>query len=115
MLSVTEGELTAKQCRHSMLHHAGDDGHMCRSGSAGPGDVCQASKSCLSAATRGAQHTGQMAQFSDSGKQPTNQPTAGGVGGNGENKPQIKARFAERRKVLEYVRICFDNPFARQE
>lgn len=114
MLSVTEGELTAKQCRRSMLHHAGDDSHMCRSGSAGPGDVCQASKSCLSAATRGAQHTGQMVQFSASGKQPTNQQR-GGWGENRENKPQIKARFAERRKVLEYVRICFDNPFARQE
>lgn len=78
MLSVTEGELTAKQCRRSMLHHAGDDGHMCRSGSAGPGDICQASQSCLPAATRGAQHTGRMAQFSDSGKQPTAERGGGG-------------------------------------
>lgn len=107
MLSVTESsvELTAKQRRHSMLHRAGGDGHVYGSGSAGPGDICQVSQSCLPAAMRRAQHTGRMAQFSDSGKQ-----TWGGKKKQQKKpKPQIKARFAVRRKVSQCVLTLYSS------
>ena len=50
-------ELAGRQRRHSMLHQAGDDSHMCWSGCAGPGDyACQTSKSLAPTVTGNSTH-----------------------------------------------------------